>query len=65
MELHHKKHHQAYVTNLNTSLEKYHAADAAGDISTMISLQGAIRFNGTHISPSFFILIVRWWSRES
>jgi len=22
MELHHKKHHQAYVTNLNAALEK-------------------------------------------
>jgi Fe-Mn family superoxide dismutase len=26
MVIHHQKHHQAYVTNLNAALEKYHAA---------------------------------------
>jgi Fe-Mn family superoxide dismutase len=46
MELHHKKHHQAYVNNLNASLEKYAAAEAKKDVAEMISLQGAIRFNG-------------------
>ncbi len=47
MELHHKKHHQAYVTNLNTALEKYHAAESKNDVAEMIALQPAIRFNGT------------------
>lgn len=27
MELHHKKHHQAYVTNFNAALEKLAAAE--------------------------------------
>ena len=55
MELHHKKHHNAYVTNLNAALEKYAEAEARGDISAMIDLQAAIRFNGGgHINHSIF-----------
>jgi superoxide dismutase len=46
MELHHKKHHQAYITNLNASLEKYAEAEHKGDLKTMIALQPAIKFNG-------------------
>lgn len=29
MELHHKKHHQAYVTNFNAALEKLAAAEVS------------------------------------
>jgi Fe-Mn family superoxide dismutase len=55
MEVHHKKHHQAYVTNLNAALEKYNSASSSNDISTMISLQSAIRFNGGgHINHTIF-----------
>lgn len=55
MELHHKKHHQAYVTNLNAALEKYHDAEAKGDLATMVATQQAIRFNGGgHINHSIF-----------
>lgn len=46
MELHHKKHHQAYITNLNAALEKAAEADQKGDLATVISLQSAIKFNG-------------------
>lgn len=55
MELHHSKHHQAYVTNLNKALGDYAAASAAGDVPAQIALQPAIRFNGGgHINHSLF-----------
>lgn len=55
MELHHKKHHNTYVAKLNEALEKYAQAEANEDLSTMISLQPAIRFNGGgHINHSIF-----------
>ncbi len=55
MELHYKKHHQAYVTNLNKALEQYADAEAKGDIAKMIELQQAIRFNGGgHVNHSIF-----------
>ncbi len=46
MELHHSKHHQTYVTNVNVAMEKNAAAEAAGDMAALIALQGAIKFNG-------------------
>lgn len=55
MEIHYSKHHQAYVTNLNTSLEKYHDAEKQGNLSAMIALQQAIKFNGGgHVNHSIF-----------
>ena len=55
MELHYSKHHKAYVTNLNTALEKYHEAESKNDVASMISLQGSIKFNGGgHINHSIF-----------
>lgn len=55
MELHHSKHHKTYVTNLNAAMEKYLKAEAAGNVAEMISLQGAIRFNGGgHVNHSIF-----------
>ncbi len=55
MELHYSKHHKAYVTNLNTALEKYHEAESKNDVASMISLQGLIKFNGGgHINHSIF-----------
>lgn len=59
MELHYSKHHKAYVTNLNTALEKYHEAETKNDVSQMISLQAAIKFNGGgHINHSIFWTIL-------
>jgi superoxide dismutase len=55
MKIHHTKHHQAYVTNLNVALEKYGKAEKAGDVAEMIALQGAIKFNGGgHVNHSIF-----------
>jgi Fe-Mn family superoxide dismutase len=55
MELHYSKHHNAYITNLNASLEKYHTAESKGDVAAMIALQQAIKFNGGgHVNHSIF-----------
>jgi len=55
MTLHHTKHHNTYVTNFNVTLEKYADAEAKGDATTMIALQGALKFNGGgHINHSIF-----------
>ncbi|KAL2165786.1 hypothetical protein VTG60DRAFT_3829 [Thermothelomyces hinnuleus] len=55
MELHHSKHHQAYVTNLNKALEAHVTAVAQGDVAAQIALQQAIKFNGGgHINHSLF-----------
>lgn len=55
MRIHHTKHHQAYVNNLNAALEKYAAAEAKGDVAAMIALQSAIKFNGGgHVNHSIF-----------
>lgn len=56
MKLHHSKHHQAYVTNLNAALEKLSVLASAGDIAGQIAVQqAAVRFNGGgHINHSLF-----------
>jgi superoxide dismutase len=55
MELHHSKHHQAYVNNLNAALKTYASATSSNDIAGQIALQSAIKFNGGgHINHSLF-----------
>lgn len=55
MQLHYSKHHAGYVANLNIALEKYAEAEKKQDLSTMIELQKAIKFNGGgHINHSIF-----------
>ena len=55
MTIHHSKHHNTYVTNLNVTLEKLDAAVSAGDVSTIIGLEGALKFNGGgHINHTLF-----------
>lgn len=47
MTIHHTKHHNTYVTNLNAALEKLDSAMSTSDVSAIIGLQGALKFNGT------------------
>ncbi|NXX71729.1 SODM dismutase, partial [Spizella passerina] len=55
MQLHHSKHHATYVNNLNVVEEKYKEAVAKGDVTTQVSLQPALKFNGGgHINHSIF-----------
>ncbi len=62
MEIHHSKHHQAYITNANNLL-KDHAALAALDVNALIAdlskvpdaIRGGVRNNaGGHSNHSFF-----------
>jgi superoxide dismutase, Fe-Mn family len=61
MQIHHGKHHQAYVNNLNAALEKH--PEITTDLETMLSdlsqvpedIRGAVRNNGGgHYNHSFF-----------
>lgn len=55
MTIHHTKHHATYVTNLNAALEKLDAALSSGDVSGIIALQGALKFNGGgHLNHTLF-----------
>lgn len=55
MELHHGKHHQAYVSNFNAAMEKMREAVSKQDLAAAIALQPALRFNGGgHINHSIF-----------
>ena len=46
MQLHHGKHHQAYVNGLNQAEEKLEQAFREKDVTTQIALQSALKFNG-------------------
>jgi len=55
MTIHHTKHHQTYITNLNAAYDKMVDAQAKNDIDAVIALQGAIKFNGGgHVNHSIF-----------
>lgn len=55
MQIHHSKHHQTYVTNLNVLNEKLEEAVSKGNVSQIITLQQGIKFNGGgHLNHSIF-----------
>ena len=55
MEIHHSKHHQGYVTNLNKAESAFQDAVGGGDVAGMVKLTGAINFNGGgHANHSLF-----------
>jgi superoxide dismutase, Fe-Mn family len=55
MELHHKGHHNAYVTNYNSATEQLGAATSSGNVQSQIALQAAINCNGGgHVNHSLF-----------
>lgn len=55
MELHHSKHHQAYVTGANTALEAMAEARANNNFGNLPKLQKDLAFNlGGHVNHSIF-----------
>ncbi len=55
MELHHDKHHQAYVTGANTALSKLADARDAGDMAAVNLHEKNLAFNlGGHVNHSVF-----------
>lgn len=55
MQIHHQKHHAAYISNLNISLEKFEEARVKNDLPAQVALQSAIKFNGGgNINHSIF-----------
>ena len=60
-QLHHSKHHNAYVTNYNVALQQYAEAEQKGDIARMIALHPAIKFNGGGASARVWWPVVLCW----
>ncbi|XP_071535621.1 superoxide dismutase [Mn], mitochondrial isoform X2 [Panulirus ornatus] len=55
MQIHHTKHHQAYINNLKACTEKLKQAEEANDVAAMNGLLPAIKFNGGgHINHTIF-----------
>lgn len=55
MELHHSKHHQAYVTGANTALAALEAARESADFANVNKLEKDLAFNlGGHVNHSIF-----------
>ena len=55
MELHHDKHHQAYVTGANAALDQLEEARAAGSFANVNKLEQDLAFtHGGHLNHSVF-----------
>ena len=55
LELHHDKHHKAYVDGANTTLEKLEAARASGDYGAIVGLEKTLAFNVSgHVLHSIY-----------
>src|SRR5918998_267633 len=55
MELHHGKHHQAYVNGANAALEQLAEAGDSGNLGNVNKLEKDLAFNlGGHVNHSIF-----------
>jgi len=55
MTLHHTKHHQTYINNLNAALASQATATSKNNIVAQLHLQNALNFNaGGHINHTLF-----------
>jgi len=55
LELHHDKHHKAYVDGVNGTLDKLAGARESGDLSTIVGLEKTLAFNlSGHVLHTLF-----------
>ena len=55
LELHHDRHHKAYVAGVNTTLDKLEAARADDDLSAIVGLEKTLAFNlSGHVLHTIF-----------
>ena len=55
MQLHHDKHHQAYVTGANTALDQLAEARDSGNLAAVNKLEKDVAFNvGGHVNHTIF-----------
>jgi superoxide dismutase, Fe-Mn family len=55
LELHHDRHHKAYVDGVNTTLEKLAGARESGDLSAIVGLEKSLAFNlSGHVLHTLF-----------
>jgi Fe-Mn family superoxide dismutase len=55
LELHHDKHHKAYVDGVNAALEKLSGARDSGDLSSIVGLEKTLAFNlSGHVLHTLF-----------
>lgn len=55
LKIHHSKHHQTYVNNLNVAYDKLLDAQSKNDLASVINLQQAVKFNGGgHLNHAMF-----------
>ena len=55
LELHHDKHHKAYVDGVNSALEKLAGARESGDLSAIVGLEKTLAFNlSGHVLHTIF-----------
>lgn len=55
MELHHKKHHQTYVTGLNSALDAIAEAENKGDFTKAATVAPLLNFHGGgHLNHTLF-----------
>lgn len=55
VEIHHSKHHAAYVKGANTAMEKLAEARAAGNYDSLVGLEKSLAFNlGGHVLHSMY-----------
>src|SRR5215475_1255537 len=55
LELHHDKHHAAYVKGVNATLDKLAAARDSGDLSSIVGLEKTLAFNlSGHVLHTLF-----------